>query len=515
MRRALPAIVVAAWLASSGELASQIARVTENRVPVDGKFHLVRDHAFAHYRGSRIQFRGRVVTTGWEPLAGVQVRVRQWDGGKWLSESIGAMTSDDGRFELGDDVCGEGWRLTASAAGFVDATVDGYPRRDRDPDVETIVLSHAARVEGVVVDEATRPIAGAAVHLVRGEERRVDDEGRSPDATTDSQGRFVVANASVGTHRLGVEAEGFADSMDVVSIPVAGRASVQVTLQSEAPLEGTVQAEDGTPVAGAQIRSPRLGRGFWRSAFVTTDASGRFRLGRLRGADGATLTVAAQGFRITSVGLTQRRSIQLSRAPELVVRSTRAGSGTPVEILHVWVRDSSPQGFCGNGEALSWHDGEWDVSLARVEPHVWRALWTFPTFVEMPRISWPGTATVVAADGSVATTAEIDSSRWKEGPRVDVTAEMAPTGRLEGTVIASDGTGAEGVRVNLRRGVLFGKSGVVRCEVTGRGGRFVFDGIGSGTYALALPSSRVQGRAVRSASVSPGAAVVLDPIRLE
>jgi protocatechuate 3,4-dioxygenase beta subunit len=163
---------------------------------------------------------GRVVDSAGRGIAGARVLVaRSFDFLRTPVDAVGsfgfddshalkaATTDADGRFEIPGIEPGA-IRLGARASGY--ASIDRYdvpiPKTERH-DLGSIELASAVRLAGRVVDGAGRPVAGANLLRVVGDEGSpfLMGFGRPwavPLAKTDDAGRFVIDTLAAGPYRL-------------------------------------------------------------------------------------------------------------------------------------------------------------------------------------------------------------------------------------------------------------------------------------------------------------------------
>jgi len=213
---------------------------------------------------------GRVVEAGTgAPLANALV----WSGGDRLSAPP-VHTGPDGGFRIAVPALGV-TSLWAAAAGH------GPESRSvpLDSSAPTLLkLKPAARLSGVVVDAAGRPVAGADLSL--------GDMGfsRNGFAWSRSDGRFQIsglpfrASGEISAHR-----SGFAPASVPTQTPAPGQPSppLRIVLGQGLTLSGRTVDERGQPVAGAEVI---LGGGMdlmLEQGRATSDDSGRFELRRL------------------------------------------------------------------------------------------------------------------------------------------------------------------------------------------------------------------------------------------
>lgn len=139
-----------------------------------------------------LALRGRVVDERDQPVTRFTVRAdSRRDGGMvWRSdwELTQKFESEDGSFAL-EGVREGDWALTVNSKGFATPEELRVKAPQNDADALVVRLSRFARVRGIVVDSAGKPVAGATLeveslssgnHVVfqRGEQDATDDEGR-------------------------------------------------------------------------------------------------------------------------------------------------------------------------------------------------------------------------------------------------------------------------------------------------------------------------------------------------
>ncbi len=136
-----------------------------------------------------------------------------------------------------------------------------------------LTLSPRVQVTGRVTDEDGQPVAFAAVTA-----DAIRDGGRSPEVETEGDGRFVL-QLGPGRYLLRVEPRDGPGLTTVLEVPETDALELELSLGGGQWVEGTVAADDGSPVEGATVLVFARTEGIrHRVAHATTDPSGRFEL---------------------------------------------------------------------------------------------------------------------------------------------------------------------------------------------------------------------------------------------
>ncbi len=219
---------------------------------------------------------GRLTDEGGDVIAGGAVEVeREWDQGRFIQVEAPrqATAGADGRFVLRHLPAGR-FRLSARAPGRAPAARLPFEVAAGvlQVDLGTIALAAGAALEGRVVDERDRPLAGAAVLAVGG-------VGELPRTVSGADGGFRLADLEPGRVTLWVVHQGYIQAtLHDLAVPAAEPLTIR--LRPARALTGQVTGPRGEPVAGAAIH--RLtgveGSGFTGSSSLAWgDAQGRFR----------------------------------------------------------------------------------------------------------------------------------------------------------------------------------------------------------------------------------------------
>jgi len=243
-----------------------------------------------------------------EPIPGATVTVRYQSGGfggnSYLSPRVDAKATTDknGR-----------WRVDVMPAKIIEDELRIFlTHRDyvsdqlqrsiihnpitKMPPIEELkaqnavmVMREGTKVEGRVVDEKGRPIAGAAIYDK--ESYWIDDHPRAAD--TDRNGHFKLPTPRYGKMILVVRAAGYAPQLlhtDAADSPL------DVSLKIVEPIEGKVVDQSGKPIEGVSVSVGRWQQQNSRLRLsTTTNAKGEFRLADAP-RDGVTYDFCKDGY---------------------------------------------------------------------------------------------------------------------------------------------------------------------------------------------------------------------------
>lgn len=195
---------------------------------------------------------GIVVDSSGTPVSSASVRIPGLE--------LPTATSAEGTFRLGG---------VRQGTQHVEVAAEGYPSTKLDVQVPTadgqpirIVLSGSARLVGQVVDAVRKtPVKDAEIRLAEGRWK----------ATSDDQGRFMIADLPAGPAMLEVVGRGYRAARSDQKL-IAGDTTVEIELRGATVLSGTVTSSfNQKPIAGAdvQLEGTELSQ--------KTDPEGRFR----------------------------------------------------------------------------------------------------------------------------------------------------------------------------------------------------------------------------------------------
>jgi hypothetical protein len=239
-----------------------------------------------------------------KPVEGAEVKL--------VSESlVSAKTATDGTATL--KPVRAGWvGVQVNAAGYAPGTgftqVAGGGASGR----VDVRLHKGFSVEGRVVDEQRKPIAGAHV----GTAALWGLPAGSQDVVTDTDGKFKIPALPAGTHALmasdGEHAPARSAPVTVADRPVTG---VEIMLRDGGTLVGTVVDEAGKAVPYATIRVGGSGQQMYTVAArqATSDKAGAFEL---RGLDRAKLKARAEA----DAAASKVADVDLSTEPKVTIK---------------------------------------------------------------------------------------------------------------------------------------------------------------------------------------------------
>ena len=319
------------------------------------------------------------VFNGAEPLPGATLQLAGFDVG---SHSSG-MTDHEGRFELKGLKAGRHTLTVDSQSGLHHSEEVDITRS-----TEVVVRVASAKISGVVLDASdSRPLAGASVRL-----EPLDTEAATlgfrlgPQASTDSNGFFRFAQASVGTYRLLVQLDGYAPGELALTVSEG---------LDEDNLELRLSPTDGVLVY-VTLPSGQQAREFSASVL---DASGQTLMtGRYNsGENGARLSippgtwelhVAASGTAVTSVQISipsQSIGIALEEQAGLNVRVPDLEGSTTLAKVRIigpegrlfrfvqwmWTLDEWPMAG-GQAAVPGLPPGTWIIQVTAPDGRVWQ-----------------------------------------------------------------------------------------------------------------------------------------------
>jgi len=303
--------------------------------------------------GRVIEMKGQEIVG---PVPDVVVREIAFGGFAPLPE---AVTDAEGRFKLTSARVDARDRIEVVDSRFF---MDWKPQvPDLATDEVGIVVRRVGSVAGRVVDDAGRPVPGAAVAVYPDEPQLwITLEETSPHTcVSDEQGAFRVPSTA-GARRVWASKQGYLRSAsEPFSIADAGeRTGIVVTLQAGAALSGRVSDRAGLPIAGALVGALVGADG----RQTHTNEEGAFTLGGLKGGK-AKVWIACRGYqgRFMEMEVPASEPLAVALEPSLTFRGrlrTAEGEPLPFALLGrgIPADHRSPSGGQGDGWTRSLED---------------------------------------------------------------------------------------------------------------------------------------------------------------
>ena len=259
-------------------------------------------------------------------------------------------SASDGSFALelpaGTGLALELWALQDGHADTM--WVQRSLARNEWRDLGDLRLAPAFPVDGMVVDEAGQPIAGARISArsSHGSLRQLPDRGDDLRVRSDTDGRFRITHLGVGSCWFAAEADGYARcERDQQHVFDDQPNELLLTLLPGGAAEGIVVDRAGTAIAGAVVCGEAEEPANLARPTTRSDAFGRFTL---TGIDRGSwqLRASAPGHQTAATGpvTAGARGLRLELAPcaQVRLRVTDA-RGRPVHRYTVIARPPSAQ----------------------------------------------------------------------------------------------------------------------------------------------------------------------------
>ncbi|NTX66251.1 carboxypeptidase regulatory-like domain-containing protein [Myxococcus sp. CA051A] len=187
-----------------------------------------------------------------EPIAGANISLTpsalafSFDAAP--AEVGSALSGADGRFQVGNLAPGA-YTVNVQARGFRSLKRDGVTVLDGQRFELLAELDANGRIEGTVVDEQGKPLAG--IHATPERRWRMAPVEGALTAVTDAQGAFTLEDVPPGEIHVAVKHPGSQTHVrERVMVNPGQTSQVRIQLSSEGTLEGTVKMEDGRAPTG-------------------------------------------------------------------------------------------------------------------------------------------------------------------------------------------------------------------------------------------------------------------------
>lgn len=441
---------------------------------------------------------GVVVDGAGRPVAWARLRARPAPGAEHAAE-LKAYSARDGGFRIAPLPPGIAYVVEISAPRFAPNVLPLPALSSRAPRSGLRVVLESGRVaRGKVVDDRSRPVAGARVSLDRmeGEDSSQRPEGPEP-TETDLEGQFLIVDLAAGRYDLLIESPGFVPAaLPGVSIP-SQRREVDVgtiALARGASLEGRVLDSAGEPIEGAEVELKPIGPVAPTS--VRTGVDGRFVLADLAGGARYDLGIQREGYAEVEVEGVQAPT---DEPLTVVLESTchlsgrvldsggRAVPGATVMIVQARGRIASASGptFTQRRGRGATADDSGSFRIEEVEPGIVQLQAAAPGF----------------GDGKPLEL-DIEPGRDVEGIDLVLPAGVVISGRVRGP----DGRAVGGARVRIIGVAARIESEFAETSSDGTG-RFRLEGVKPGSHRVEA-AREGYGRAVREVEAREGEAGV-------
>ena len=269
--------------------------------------------------------RGKVTDRRGAPIVGARVRLesdRSRRGGRrggppFRRSAASALTDENGMWVLPLARAGPAFRVRVSHPDYITELSEPFSVEDPSADGPflEIVLSQGAVLSGVVLGPDGSPLAGIRVQVRRDASRsRGGGSLRSPgppgrpgrplppwagrlsaasrSAVSDSEGHWKITALRKGAYDLWVDQAGFAPYRDSVELGKGEEKEVEIRLEKESWIRGTVVDGGSVPIPGASVTVSGDGV----SRHVYSDQDGLFTARGLKRGSIYDIFVRAEGF---------------------------------------------------------------------------------------------------------------------------------------------------------------------------------------------------------------------------
>jgi len=403
-----------------------------------------------------------------------------------------AVAGEDGRFRMAGPVPGR-YRLRARAPGC-SPHVASVEIGKAAVDLGDIILEKSFPISGAVLDPNGNPAAGARVQAYKKAPKGgpFDREEPLSETEADARGSFSLDGLRDGTYEVLASSEKHGEGIQ--RAVKAGRSDLVIRLGGLAVIKGkTIDAEDGSPVAGVEVQLGREG-----TRRTTSKEDGSFELTFPKragdpgenpaGPKGKTVYLLVRhpdyGTHEAYPNLEEELTLKLQRATEVHGTVVDQG-GDPVRGAKVWWEVPGwPEDSRPSRSTYSAADGTFSLKF-----------WRLAAGPAIDIVAWsPGTgrARITLA--------------WSSVPWPEVQIALRPGRKVEGTVTGPNGAPVEAAAIRLSRQAE-GRDGMrssvyangpprSRTAVSGRDGSYRIDDLEPGSYRMDVQAAGLGRRTI-------------------
>ena len=282
---------------------------------------------------------GRVVDEKGQPVTGAKVAaIGSPPAGGEMQQLASTFTGTDGSFLFGKEVRQGFAMIVASKEGKCIDWGDLFLAGSTEP---VLQLGPPAAIEGKIVDDAGKPVVGAAVALLLTMKESRAKQMFSPIrvepflAKTDDQGHFRFASLpKSATVAFDITAAGKARAL--VENLTPGQKGIRLVLPPEGRIEGAV-VEKGTekPLAGVTVHAiGSVTSGIYQQS-AKTDKGGHFSMAGMSAGKYKVEIVGEGGSMPEWIGIQEKLQVENGKAATVKIEATRGG------VLEVAVIDAA------------------------------------------------------------------------------------------------------------------------------------------------------------------------------
>ncbi len=379
-----------------------LGRGSRSNIPADTPAEKEVELSFEDPSGATVT--GRVIDTAGKGIAGAKVSVRSRPErvGGFASTTMRATTSaEDGSFTVNRLAPGVIQNVVVFAEGYVSpgGLGGGMPLTEKQPTKIDIILARGAVIQGRALDPMGQPVVGATIMATRVGRGYGGWNQQLAEATTDSEGKFVLTDVALGPGEIKAKADGYYQP------PREGQASPypwmppptgvgydakdegqvlqkDVELARGSTITGTVKDENDKPASGVRI-TVSIASGGWYWGFdgwskpALSAEDGTFKYEGLAPDKAYNVTAASETHMADPVKVT----VPKEGDPKPIEIKLQAGGGVKGRVLEADGKPASGATVtCNYGNRSAITDatgafeitgikaGKWNVQVGNVSP---------------------------------------------------------------------------------------------------------------------------------------------------